>query len=113
MLRRSYGGFFCGGTPPSDQDRMASIPANLSKPGEFLTIRNVMEGSHCFFSIIVPTHNRPEQLSVCLKFLAEQEYPRDQFEVIVVNDGSELPLEKVVSSFCDKLNVTLLSQSHA
>lgn len=44
------------------------------------------------FSVIVPTHNRPRQLRDCLAALACQDFPKDQFEVIVVDDGSEPPL---------------------
>ncbi len=41
------------------------------------------------FSIIVPTFNRPTQLAACLTALARLDYPRDRFEVVVVDDGSE------------------------
>jgi GT2 family glycosyltransferase len=41
------------------------------------------------------------------------DYPRDRFEVIVVDDGSKLPPEAVVESFRDQLDVTLLAQAHA
>ncbi len=41
-----------------------------------------------FFSIIIPTHNRQETLSQCLDAIARQKFPAEQFEVIVVNDGS-------------------------
>lgn len=47
------------------------------------------------FSVIVPTRNRPEQLRECLTALSRQDFPRDQFEVLVVDDGSEPPLEAV------------------
>ncbi len=36
-----------------------------------------MEPRQPFFSIIVPTYNRPHQLAVCLQSLARQDYPRD------------------------------------
>jgi len=65
------------------------------------------------FSIIIPTYDRPKQLSTCLKSLAGLHYPRDRFEVIVVDDGSETPPETVVSPFYKKMNVTLLTRSHA
>lgn len=65
------------------------------------------------FSIIVPTYARPERLTTCLQSLAQLDYPRERFEVIVVNDGSERPLETVVARFHDKLNVTLLTQPHS
>ncbi len=39
-----------------------------------------------FFSIIIPTYNRPEQLAACLKSLTRLDYPQDCFEVIIVDD---------------------------
>jgi glycosyltransferase involved in cell wall biosynthesis len=66
-----------------------------------------------FFSIIVPTYNRPERLANCLESLSRLDYPREQFEVIVIDDGSDMPLQPVVAPFLDQLNVTLLKQLHA
>ncbi|MBM3892209.1 MAG: glycosyltransferase [Verrucomicrobia bacterium] len=62
------------------------------------------------FSVIIPTRNRPEQLAACLESLARLDYPRDRFEVIVVDDGGNQPLDPVVARFCDRLNLTLLTQ---
>lgn len=45
--------------------------------------------------------------------MARLDYPRDRFEVIVVDDGSEAPPEAVVASFRDRLDVVLLTQPHA
>jgi len=39
-----------------------------------------------FFSIIVPTYNRPAQLGLCLTYLSRLEYEPDRFEVIVVDE---------------------------
>jgi cellulose synthase/poly-beta-1,6-N-acetylglucosamine synthase-like glycosyltransferase len=66
-----------------------------------------------FFSIIIPTYNRPEQLTICLQSLVCLDYPRSRFEVIVVDDGSSTPLENIVGPFCDKFQVILLKQRHA
>lgn len=66
-----------------------------------------------FFSIIVPTYNRPGQLATCLQALARLDYPHDCFEVIVVDDGSEMPLDKIVASCSNHLVVTLLRQKNA
>jgi glycosyltransferase involved in cell wall biosynthesis len=65
------------------------------------------------FSVIVPTYGRPGQLTTCLQALAHLRYPREQFEVIVVDDGSTLPLAGVVAACQDRLDVTLLRQAHA
>lgn len=65
------------------------------------------------FSVIIPTYRRPEELRVCLGALARLDYPHNCFEVIVVNDGGEVPLEDIIAPFCDQLDVTLLTQTHA
>ena len=50
---------------------------------------------NCFFSVMVPTHDRPEALARCLDSLMGQEYPANRFEIIVVDDGSPRPLDPV------------------
>jgi GT2 family glycosyltransferase len=46
------------------------------------------------FSVIIPTRARPAQLSACLESLRQLEFSRGKFEVIVVDDGSPIPLPK-------------------
>ncbi len=65
------------------------------------------------FSIIVPSYNRPNQLLVCLEALARLSYPKDRFEVIVVDDGSEPSLERVVSGFDESLDARCLRQRNS
>ena len=65
------------------------------------------------FSVIIPTRARPTSLAACLEALSNLDYPRDRFEVIVVDDGSEKPPYDVVRSFTDRLDVVLLTQPHA
>lgn len=64
------------------------------------------------FSIIVPTYQRLDRLPVCLEALARLDYPRDRFEVLVVDDGSQILPEMVVAPFRDRLDISLLTQSH-
>jgi glycosyltransferase involved in cell wall biosynthesis len=66
-----------------------------------------------FFSVIVPTYNRPAQLLACLESLKRLEYPREDFEVIVVDDGSQTPLQEKVALFRTQLNITLITQEHS
>ena len=61
------------------------------------------------FSVIVPTYRRPERLAACLRALAALDYPRDRFEVVVVDDGGGATLEGTPPA----LDVTLLTQPHA
>lgn len=41
------------------------------------------------FSVVVTTYNRSALLERCLASLLVQEYPREEYEIIVVDDGSE------------------------
>jgi glycosyltransferase involved in cell wall biosynthesis len=72
-----------------------------------------MDETWPFFSIIVPTYGRPRQLEACLRALADLDYARDRFEVIVVDDGSENSPEATAASFADRLDLTYVRQSHA
>jgi len=62
------------------------------------------------FSIIIPTYARPDRLKNCLHAIAQLDYPRDRFEVIVVDDGSPMSLELVVKPFSNQFTLTLLKE---
>lgn len=52
-----------------------------------------------FVSVIIPTRNRAADLRRCLAALAAQDYPKEQFEVIVCDDGSDEDLQPVLREF--------------
>ncbi|MDZ7691185.1 MAG: glycosyltransferase [Balneolaceae bacterium] len=56
------------------------------------------------FSIIIPVYNRPEELHELLLSLAKQTYKN--FEVIVVDDGSELRSEEVIKTFSEEFTIS-------
>lgn len=64
------------------------------------------------FSIIVPTYNRAAWLSRCLGAVAALDYPRDRFEVIVVDDGGRGALDPVVAPYRDRLRLRLHRQEN-
>jgi glycosyltransferase involved in cell wall biosynthesis len=64
------------------------------------------------FSIIVPTLAPPAQLAGCLEAISRLDAPGGGFEVIVVDDGCPEPLDGVVDSYRNRLNLTLLRQSN-
>lgn len=66
-----------------------------------------------FFSIITPTYARPDRLAACLQAIVRLRYPRECFEVLVVDDGSQAPPEALVASFARQCNVSLIMQPHA
>lgn len=56
------------------------------------------------FSIIIPVYNRPEELFELLTSLLNQEFDKS-FEVIVVEDGSQLKSESVIKQFETSLKI--------
>src|ERR1700730_10416153 len=65
------------------------------------------------FSVIIPTRDRFPQLVACLEALTAQDFPKEKFEVIVVNDGSRSPVPSSVSSFQNRLSLTVLSHARS
>lgn len=51
------------------------------------------------FSVIVPVYNGAETLDDCLAALIDQDYPRDRYEIIVVNDGSTDDTGQIASRY--------------
>ncbi|MEM6259208.1 MAG: glycosyltransferase [Planctomycetota bacterium] len=56
-----------------------------------------MSDSHVIFTVVVPSYQRPERLATCVAAIGRLEYPREAFELIVVDDGSDPPLESAVA----------------
>lgn len=52
-----------------------------------------------FVSVVIPTYNRGKKLSKTLESLIAQSYPKDGYEVIVVDDGSTDNTGEVVKEF--------------
>jgi glycosyltransferase involved in cell wall biosynthesis len=50
-------------------------------------------------SIIIPVYNDSKRLKLCLEALEKQTYPKSQYEVIVVDNGSEENVGAVVDVF--------------
>ena len=63
-----------------------------------------------FVSVVIPAYNSENTIGGCLKSLQEQDYPRENYEIIVVDDGSSDKTKDVISSFHD---VKLITQKNA
>jgi glycosyltransferase involved in cell wall biosynthesis len=61
-------------------------------------------------SVIVPTYNRAGLLAYTLNSLAHQSLPRDQFEVLVADDGSSDGTRELVAGYRNCLNVRYFFQ---
>lgn len=65
-----------------------------------------------FISIIIPTYNRKDLLKKCMISLANQTYPKDRFEVIIVDDGSTDGTEKIITNYINILKVKYLKEKN-
>jgi GT2 family glycosyltransferase len=61
-------------------------------------------------SVVVPTHRRPRSLKRCLIALTGLDYPRDRFEVVVVDDGGDGTTERVAADFAGRLDLCVIAQ---
>jgi len=50
-------------------------------------------------SIIVPVYNEEKLIGECIQSLLDQEYPKENYEIIVVNDGSTDNTKNIVEKF--------------
>lgn len=56
-----------------------------------------------YFSLIIPVYNRPDEVRELLDSLTLQRCK--DFEVVVVEDGSQVPCDQVVESYRDRLDI--------
>jgi len=61
-----------------------------------------------FISVIIPARNEEENIGACLQSIINQSYPKNLFEVIVVDDFSTDRTAEIIGSFLEK-NVSLIS----
>lgn len=64
-------------------------------------------------SVVIPTYDRPARLDACLAGLRRSRYPRDRFEVVVVDDGSPTPLDEVILHHREHMEVVLERQENS
>jgi len=62
------------------------------------------------FTLVVPTHNRPDLLALCLQGIVQLDYPKERFRVIIVDDGGSADLSPSIAPFDDMLCIDLLRQ---
>ncbi len=52
-----------------------------------------------FVSVIIPVFNDRNRLGLCLQSLEKQNYPKHQYEVIVVDNGSSVDIQSFIKQF--------------
>ena len=56
------------------------------------------------FSLIVPVYNRPDEVKELLESLKHQTFK--DFELVLVEDGSDIPSEKISKQFEKEINIS-------
>lgn len=64
------------------------------------------------FSLVIPTRNRAQALRLTLQHLSLCRYPFDDFEVLVVDDGSQDDTPAVLKEWSEKLPLRCFTQDH-
>jgi len=57
----------------------------------------IQMSGHITYSIVIPTRNRHDQLAECLSAVWDLDYPEKNVELIIVDDGSDMPVPPVSS----------------
>ncbi len=65
-----------------------------------------------FVSVIIPTFNRGNYLSITLDSFLNQDYPKDYFEIIIANNNSTDHTSSIVEKYCANYsNIKMLFES--
>ncbi|TXD53056.1 MULTISPECIES: glycosyltransferase [unclassified Polaribacter] len=56
------------------------------------------------FSIIIPVYNRPKEIDELLESLTKQDFS-DDFEVLIIEDGSTIKSDTIVEKYSNQLNL--------
>lgn len=72
-----------------------------------------MNNESLFFSVIIPTYNRPDRVQECLDSLLKLDYRRDRMEIILVDDGSKTPLDEIIRPYQNLINIILIRQENS
>lgn len=65
-----------------------------------------------FYSFVIPVFNRPQEIRELLESMTLLNFEND-FEVVIVEDGSELTSEQVVTEFSDTLSISYYSKPNS
>ena len=55
--------------------------------------------TYCNVSIIVPAYNAQSTISECIQSLLDQDYPKDKYEIIIIDNNSKDETENIIKKF--------------
>lgn len=59
-------------------------------------------------SIIMPTHNKIQRLKLCLKSISMVSYPKNDYEVIIIDDGSSDGTKEFLQNYCPNFDLKVI-----
>ncbi|MEL1242897.1 glycosyltransferase [Flavobacterium sp. DGU11] len=65
-----------------------------------------------FFSLIIPVYNRPDEIDELLASLTAQTY-KQEYEIVIIEDGSSIACNDVVSTYSEKLNISYFFKTNS
>jgi glycosyltransferase involved in cell wall biosynthesis len=100
--------------PNGSQRNTGSIPA-ATTTAVLSAASQSASASMPTISVVIPVYNSADTIGMCLGSIFAQSYPRNHFEVIVVDDGSTDETASVARALADALKepLTVLSQANA
>lgn len=58
-----------------------------------------------YLSLIIPVYNRPEEIDELLQSLSQTNYD-EEFEIVIVEDGSTIKCENIIEKYLTNLNIS-------
>ena len=64
------------------------------------------------FSFIIPVYNRPEEIKELLDSFIQLEGEHD-FEIVIIEDGSSIPSDKIIRDYSNKLDISYYQKKNS
>lgn len=64
-----------------------------------------MKNQKRYYSFVIPVYNRPQEVLELLDSMTKMTY-RDDYEIVIVEDGSKETCESIVAQFSNRLNIS-------
>ncbi|NHB60904.1 glycosyltransferase family 2 protein [Photorhabdus sp. RW14-46] len=65
-----------------------------------------------YASVLIITRNKPERLEITLQSLVNQEATEAPFEVVIIDDGSDIDLRVITDKFVNHLAIQYIKMVH-
>ena len=69
-----------------------------------------MNKDKILLSIIIPTYAQRHSLTECLESICSTAFPKNQFEVIVVDDANDHEINDLLKAFSSRIHLHIIHQ---